>query len=241
MIKIFRYELARILRGKIYWIAAAILMIYASEFIQRNTLVGLYYTAPYSPWSFLEYQGHIVPLLLVVILYYGVTIFAHKERQVSAVTSASPLPEHRRMWMKVLALAVGFIILSFSATLLVFGYYAVCLEFWNGLALIGIWLLVWIPNLCIHLGISLWLGRKQLILGYGWMALLIAAAFVDIRLPMAVDFLGTSILKLGEVGTLVNGAISFQPPVVYLISRTGFALLGFLLILLDCRQQAQKS
>lgn len=206
-----------------------------------EVLYGVYGTAPFSPWSMLTYLNRGMGLMMVLPLHWAARNSVPQMRLLQTVTSAAPVPASRQEAVKAGVGITGFAFLYGAALLLLFGCYFLMFDSVPLNGLVGISLLFVVPTVLFGYGVALWLGWVNPILIYMLMAVFLSMTLLELRLPMAVDFLGTSILKLGETGTLVNGAISFQPPVVYLISRTGFALLGFLLILLDCRQQAQKA
>ena len=63
MIKIFYYELHRLLLNKLSVCILAVSLGYGWLILTRTTIQGIAHTAPFSPWSFGDYISRTLPMI----------------------------------------------------------------------------------------------------------------------------------------------------------------------------------
>ena len=68
MVKIFYYELRRLLGNRFTVGLLLVALLYGYWTMRGEILLGIANTAPFSPWSFGAYLAEMMPLLLVALL-----------------------------------------------------------------------------------------------------------------------------------------------------------------------------
>ena len=63
--KIFKYELKRLLVNKVFAVLLVITAFYSWQVLDREIVMGVAYTAPFSQWSYGAFLGNILPLLSI--------------------------------------------------------------------------------------------------------------------------------------------------------------------------------
>ena len=238
--KVFLYECLRMLKSKLYLAMGGLLLAFAYIQVSNTLIYGVYHTAPYSEWTFVTYLSKLLPLLLAVPLYYIGRLYSLEERDVRRLTQSAPMQAAWHMGIKCLSILVGFLVLVLLISGLAILYYLGLFGFTGGVRLFGLCLLFLIPPFLLCCGVGMWLGRKSAVLVYALIAVLALISFMEVRLPMAVDILGTSILTLGETGKLIKGKIAFAVPQTYLIARIGMSVIGVMLMALACKLEDRK-
>lgn len=71
MTKIFRYELRRLLLNKFFFGFLLVLLFYCWQVLSTETVQGVSYTAPFSPWSFGCYLARVSPLICLGELFFS--------------------------------------------------------------------------------------------------------------------------------------------------------------------------
>lgn len=243
MLKVFAYEWKRAAWNWLALAALALLLYFANGVISGTVLYGVNETGPFSEWTYLTYQGRLSSLLLVYPLYCIARMFSPKEKRVRKLTEATPVKGSVNMAIKLSAVSTIYWISLVLSTGLIFGYYGLLfgpvaeVPYWE---LIQLTVLFSVPLMLISLGGAILAGRVSPSLVYVLMGLLVFANFIDARLPMALDILGTSLLTLGEAGTLAKGEIAFTVPETYLTARIGMAVIGVMLMALACKLEDRK-
>ena len=70
MVKIFYYELRRLLGNRFTVGLLLVALLYGYWTMRGEILLGIANTAPFSPWSFGAYLAEMMPLLLVALLCF---------------------------------------------------------------------------------------------------------------------------------------------------------------------------
>ena len=121
MLKLFQYELRRVLRSKLFFVALLVCLGYGWLTLTTVTVRGTAHTAPFSPWSFGDYLSRLLPLLYLGELCLVGVFTSRQERAVQAITRATPVASARYtlvrwgavitgtliLWLAVIALALG--------------------------------------------------------------------------------------------------------------------------------------
>ena len=95
MRKVMRYECKRLLWNRFFVGLVLVLLFYGWQVLGGTTILGVAHTAPFSPWSFGDYLGRMVPLLWVGVLFFLTFFTSPKARRVASLTDAAPMPPHR--------------------------------------------------------------------------------------------------------------------------------------------------
>jgi len=234
--KIFLYELKRLIFNKFFLALAIITGLYSYMILSREIIVGIAYTAPFSPWSYGTYLAKVLPLLLVTLLFFITYMFSNREKQVKQLTFATPIDPYRYGMMKCSAMAAGFSIISFFIIILSMVFYAILFRFNSfGSFFIPIAITL-LPCLFFILGIGLLMGGIQANILY---ALMIAVLLLNfLPLPKFFDlygglFFASYPLSL-SVGT--DGEPAFTLPVSFILGRFFFSSTGVLMAALGLKR-----
>ena len=92
MRKVFYYECKRLLWNKFFFGLLLVLLFFGWQVLDRVTILGVSHTAPFSPWSFGDYLGRLLPLLWIGALFFLTFFTSAKARRVSVLTDAAPVP-----------------------------------------------------------------------------------------------------------------------------------------------------
>ena len=184
MRKIFRYECRRLLWNKFFPGMAAILLFYGWQVLRRVTLMGVSYTAPFSPWSFGDYLCRTMPLLWAGALFFLTFFTSGRAHRVSVLTEATSFPPRRYAMARCLAAMTATTLLALLV-LLEAGLFYTCYFGWHDWGTLAApALLTLAPTLLFALGSGWMLGRIRPLLLYLWMAVPFALSLLP--LPQAL-------------------------------------------------------
>ena len=122
MIKLFRYELRRVLLSKLFFMVLLVCLGFGWLTLTTVTIRGTAHTAPFSPWSFGDYLSRLLPLLCLGELCLVSVFTSRRERAAQIITHTTPIDPRRyalicwgavlagtlALWLCVIALALGF-------------------------------------------------------------------------------------------------------------------------------------
>ncbi|MDE6280478.1 MAG: hypothetical protein K2M15_01585, partial [Oscillospiraceae bacterium] len=128
MIKLFRYELRRVLLSKLFFVVLLVCLGFGWLTLTTVTIRGTAHTAPFSPWSFGDYLSRLLPLLCLGELCLVSVFTSRRERAVQIITQTTPINPGRyalirwgavlvgtlALWLCVIVLAVGFYVSLFG-------------------------------------------------------------------------------------------------------------------------------
>ena len=106
--KIFCYELKRLIFNKIFLALLIISALYSYMILSGEIILGIAFTAPFSPWSFSYYLAKLQPLLMITLLFFITFIHSSHEKQVRQLTLATPVDSVKFTLVKCSAAAAGF-------------------------------------------------------------------------------------------------------------------------------------
>ena len=107
MRKVFYYECKRLLWNKFFFGLLLVLLFFGWQVLDRVTILGVSHTAPFSPWSFGDYLGRLLPLLWIGALFFLTFFISAKARRVSVLTDAAPVPASRYVLVRCGAALTG--------------------------------------------------------------------------------------------------------------------------------------
>ena len=93
MVKIFYYELRRLLGNRFTVGLLLVALLYGYWTMRGEILLGIANTAPFSPWSFGAYLAEMMPLLLVALLCFLSILTSDTGKRVEVLIAATPLPK----------------------------------------------------------------------------------------------------------------------------------------------------
>lgn len=179
MIKIYGYELRRLIVNKFFLGMLLVCLFVSWQILQNETILGVAHTAPFSPWSFGSYMSKVAPLLMVGLLFMLHTLFSQKAVRVSSLSAATPVNPSVYMLVKCAAIATAWLLMAMIVAALGTGY---LLHAFGQAVQIEQFMLplvvVLLPALIFVLGLGLLAGRIHPVL-----------IFVLIPLVIAVDML----------------------------------------------------
>lgn len=229
MIKVYRYELKRLLFNKFFLGLLVITGLYSYQMLSGDIIQGIANTAPFSNWSYGAYLADVLPLLLITLLFFITFLYSDQEKKVARLTAATPVDPVQYGRVRCLAMVTGFIGIAAVVILISFVFYAQVFQFTsfgNFVLPIGFTLL---PAMLFTLGAGLLAGRLNRGLLYALMLLLLIAG--QVPLPDALDLFGNhlyqtvpSTLPLG-----IDGEPAFIIPVAAWIGKALYTTMGLLL------------
>lgn len=228
MSKIFRYELRRLLRNKLFFGILVISLLYGWLTLTGVTIRGVAHTAPFSPWSFGQYLARILPVICLGELFFLTFFTSRKERQVEIITSAAPISPGKYAAVRCGAVLFGTTLLVLFCVALAFVYYIRYFGWSRFGELIFPAALVLLPAILFSLGLGQSLGRLHPALVYGAMPLPFLFSFLP--LPQAVDFSMESFFTDYPL-TLEGPDPAFAVAIPVLLGRLGYLAAGIVLFL----------
>lgn len=190
---------------------------------------GVSNTAPFSGWSYGVYLAKMLPILLIALLFFISFLYSKKEKNVQALTKATPIDPFQFQMMRCGTIIIAFVLISAVPIGYSLWFYRVNFHFtnWGSLVLPAITTLL--PAMLFVFGAGMLGGRYHEAIIYVLMAVMIPLNYIP--LPYAVDLFGGNFftnypLSLG----IVEPAFSIPTPV--LIGKFIYGLAGIVMILI---------
>ena len=180
MRKVFVCELRRLLLNKFFFGILAAVLLYGWLLLSGEVILGVAYTAPFSPWSFGYYLARLLPLLWVGTLFFLTFFTSEGERRTAVLTGATAVDPRRFAGVRCMALLLGMLLLLGAAVLLAAVFFAYTLHWHDWGSLLLPLLAVAVPPLVFAAGSGWLLGGACPWLVYGWMP----APFILSALPL---------------------------------------------------------
>lgn len=240
MVKIFKYELKRLIVNKFFFALLIITVLYSYQILSGDIIVGTAYTAPFSGWSYGMYLSYILPLLLTTVLFFITFMYSNQEKRVKQLTFATPVDPLKYGVIKCSAMAAGYVIISLSVIVLSFIFYGRIFKFYEFADFLAPILITLIPGLLFVFGLGLILGGVQsnilyaLMIGVLLLGFLPFPAFADLY---GGHFFSTYPLKL-PVG--LDGEPAFSLPASFIIGKILFSAIGLLMMFFGIKQYVKK-
>ena len=236
LIKIFKYELKRLLFNRLFIALLIITGLYSYLTLSREIILGIAFTAPFSPWSYGAYLAKIMPLLILTLLFFITFMYSNHEKQVRQLTFATLVNPIKFYLVKCASIMAGFFAIALFVIILSMAFFAVLFRFYSFVGFILPIILTLIPCLLFILGAGLLLGGIHANILY---VLMIAALLLGlIPLPAFFDLYGARFfstypltLNLGP-----DGEPSFLLPISFILGRVFFSVAGILMVLLGIKR-----
>jgi len=224
--RILAYELKRLLFNKFFFTLIVISGLYGYLILTSDVIVGVAYTAPFSPWSYGMYLARILPLLLITVFFFITFLYSGQEKSVKLLTFATPVNLFKYCMVKCSAIFVGYLIISLFIILISLVFYARIFRFFGfGVFILPI-LITLIPGFLFFFGIGLLAGSLQPNTLYVLMIAVLLLGFFP--LPHFLDIYGNNLfggypLTL-PVGT--DGEPLFSLPASFIAGKVFLSLAG---------------
>lgn len=231
MRKIFLYECKRLLWNKFFFGILLILLFYGWQVLNHITILGVSHTAPFSPWSFGDYLGRMLPLLWIGTLFFLTFFTSPKARRVAALTNATQITPRRYAMARCTAALVGTGLLALVCLLEAAVFYGSYFEWYAWEKLLIPALVTLLPPLVFALGSGWLLGQIKTRLVYGWMTI----PFLCMTLPIP-DVLGLWNGSFFTEYPLALGTLDpvFSMPISVILSQCILLTFGIILMLHPC-------
>lgn len=226
MRKVFVCELRRLLLNKFFFGILAAVLLYGWLLLSGEVILGVAYTAPFSPWSFGYYLARLLPLLWAGTLFFLTFFTSEGERRTAVLTDATAADPRRFAGVRCMALLVGMLLLLGAAVLLAVVFFAYTLHWHDWGSLLLPLLAIAAPPLVFAAGSGWLLGGACPWLVYGWM--LVPFILSALPLPEALGLWNGTLLRSYPL-TLPADPPFTLPAAVWMAQ--GFLLLAGLLLL----------
>ncbi|MCL2066956.1 MAG: hypothetical protein FWG99_05785 [Treponema sp.] len=239
MHRIFWYELKRLMFNRLFLALLIITGLYSYMTLSREIILGVAFTAPFSPWSFSAYLAKILPLLILTLLFFITFIYSNHEKQVRQLTFATPVDPFKFNFVKYASIAAGFFVITLFVILMGMVFLAVLFRFYHfGDFIIPIAITI-IPCFLFVIGAGLLLGGIQYNFLYVLMIAFLLPGFLP--LPPFFDLYGGNFFTSHPLTlpTGLYGEPAFTLPASFILGRVCYSAAGVLMVLL-VRKSAQK-
>jgi len=246
--RIFWYELKRLIFNRLFLALLIIIAIYCYMILTREIILGIAFTAPFSPWSYGAYLAKVQPLLMITLLFFITFMYSNHEKQVRQLTFATPVDPFKFGLVKVSAMVAGFLFASLFVITLSLIFYAILFHFYHFSDFILPIVVTLIPSLLFFLGAGLLLGGKNANLLY---ALMIAAllqgkmpgilpGFMPATLPTSAffDLYGSRLFSTYPLALPIgsDGEPLFSLPISFILGRLFFSTTGLFMVFLGLKR-----
>lgn len=178
MIKVFGYELKRLLTSGLFIAMLIVNAVFAWYVLTTEVIEGIAYTAPFSVWSSCAYIGKTLPLSIITVLLLQAGYYGKQQKRVEILTSAAPMTRADMLLIRTAALGVCFLVICLVDGLLGAVFYAVFFGYYGFGAFILPALLEIIPCFVFSAGIGHLAGRIHQGLVYALLPIVFIAGFL---------------------------------------------------------------
>ena len=183
LMKILRYEMKRILLGRLFPTMLICNLLYAFIWMRQNGIAGIGGTAPFSYWTYLAFCGAMLPPALLTVLLLQANYYSAKQQKADILPLASACTERALMLVRLLALTCCFLvvfILEFAV------YVQPCLQYFGKTEVLIYWLtglLHMLPAVVLALALGGLTGKLKGKLIYVLAVLLFAVSMIQFAEP----------------------------------------------------------
>jgi ABC-2 type transport system permease protein len=236
--KIFKYELRRLLLNKFFIGLLIINGLFAWYILTGDTVAGVSYTAPFSPWSFGAYMASVMPVSMLTVLFLLTAYYSKKEKQAEALTAATPVDAVRYALVRLAAVALGYVILLSVTIGLSAYFYIAYFDFRQFSIFILPACVTVIPCFILILGLGCFTGRIHSGLLYALMFVMLALIFLEI--PGAFDFFGGGYYSSAPASLPqgADGEPAYILSAAFLAARAIYLAAGSILLIAGVRRAA---
>ena len=239
-IKIFSYELKRLIFNRLFLALLIITGLYSYMSLSREIILGIAFTAPFSPWSFGAYLSNVMPLLMITLLFFITFMYSNHEKQVRQLTFAAPVVPFKFCLVKCASIIAGFFLVSLFVIILGMAFFAILFRFYSFGDFILPIILTLIPCLLFVLGAGLLLGSIHANILYILMIAALLLGFLQGNLPIPAffDLYGARLFSTHPLTLPMgpDGEPAFTLPVYFILGRFSFCSIGILMTLFGIKR-----
>ena len=188
MVKIFYYELRRLLGNRFTVGLLLVALLYGYWTMRGEILLGIANTAPFSPWSFGAYLAEMMPLLLVALLCFLSLLTSDTGKRVEILIAATPLSQAAHCRIRYTAVTVAFLVVTAVPVVYAVGFYGIIFGAIDWSTLLLPLVITVFPPFLLVMGTGLWLGRVHHRLLMALVAVVLLLAVVPV--PSWMDLYG---------------------------------------------------
>lgn len=239
--KILKYELRRLLLNKFFIGLLAINGLFAWYTLTSDTIAGVAYTAPFSPWSFAAYLASVMPLSILTVLFLLTFFHSKNEKRVELLTATTPMNAVHFALIRVTAVVLGLLIIMLLVVCLNFCFCAAFFGFRHYAAFVAPAIVTVLPCFVFVVGLGYWAGHKHPGLLYALMLLSLVMNFV--RVPGAFDFYGGGYYASSPLSLPpgADGEPAFMLSPAFLAARAFYLVVGGILLVVSIRRNRRKT
>lgn len=226
MIKVFGYELKRLLTSGLFIAMLIVNAVFAWYILTTDIIAGIAYTAPFSVWSRCAYIGKKLPLSAITVLLIQAGYYGKQQKRVEILTSAAPVTYANMLLIRTAALGVCFFVICLIDGLLGAVFYAAFFEYYGFGSFILPALLEIIPCFALAVGIGHLAGRIHQGLVYALLPIVFIMGFFGAS--GAFDLFGGGFFSAYPLTLPVNsdGEPDFTFNALWIIARVVYLALG---------------
>lgn len=226
MIKLYGYELRRLLLNKFFIGLLLITGFYSYQILGGDIIRGVAHTAPFSAWSYGAFLAAILPFLLIAQFLFIGRFHSKAEKQVKVLTDAAPIDPFRYALLRGLAIVTGCGVISIFVVGISFVFYARVLAFTDYWSFVLPLLLTLVPAMLVMLGIG-WLAA-QVHPGLLLVLMLLVLILGQLPLPYSLDLLGGRFFREYPLTLSAgpDGEPGFTIPVAVWLGKAAYCFVG---------------
>lgn len=232
MVKIFKYDMYRILGNKFFAGLAVIIILYSYQLMSREIVLGIANTAPYSSWSYGVFLAKMLPILLIAQLFFISLLNSIVGQKVKAIIDSTPIHPLRIGLLRCCAVTVGFCGSTLVSILVSIWFYAAYFELTDYSFIILPILVTVLPAMLFTLGIGTIAARIHYSALYVLMLLIPLLSILPI--PPAMELLGDQLYR--ELPFVLPWTANAEPalmiPMSVWIGKLIYSIIGIILIIM---------
>lgn len=230
MIKIFYYELRRLLLNKLFVGIFLISLWYGWMTLTGTTVQGISHTAPFSPWSFGDYLARMLPVICLGELFFLTFFTSMQERRVAVIIQATSVDLRKYAAVRCGAVLLGTLVICLGVIGLGLGFYSYFFGWTDFKSLFLPALLVLGPSIVFCLGLGWTLGKLHPLLVYVGMAVpfLLSWFSSQLNFPWTAEFsMGRFFTEYPLTLDVLDPVFTVPAPVLF--GRLVYLLMGIFL------------
>lgn len=238
MSRLFKYELKRLLLNKFFLGLLIISALYSHQIMCGDIILGVANTAPFSGWSYGVYLAKMLPILLVALLFFISFLYSKQEKNVQALTKATPINPFRFQMLRYGTIIIAFVLISLVPIVYSLWFYGVNFHFTNFGSLVFPSVMTLLPAMLFVLGLGSFGGRYHQAVVFVLMVVMILINYIP--LPYAVDLFGGNFYS-NYPASLEIVEPAFSLPTTILIGKLIYGLAGVVMILITSISKKQNN
>lgn len=234
MVKIFRYELMRLLFNKFFAGLLLAVLFYSRQVMLGKTILGVANTAPFSPWSFGSYLAGLQPVLMVSLLFFISFLCSRQAKAARSIIEATAVSPQGYRIVRYGAIALSFFLITALPLAYAFWLYGSVFHFTAWETLIGPLALTVIPPFLLVMGLGLLASQIHASLVFALIPAVLLIGYLP--LPGMMELYGTWLYTVfpGTLGVLDP---EFLVPASFLGARAIYSATGVVLIVIAIRKK----